>query len=200
VEQKVDWLAFHKMNLGVVVTEDFYEMVPDVAKNSTAELVREQMQELREYMEARFVKFVPTLGSGATSNTATVVFNPTLAEGKWVRNASFTFDRASNAAVPTAGSAINNTELNGEFARLGPDHRPVGWDFKKSGASGNPQQWVVVEGDAPPGSGNTRSLRCTMKEISCKVKKIVGGCNSEQAVAPVLNITGGCSVVLKTQY
>jgi hypothetical protein len=77
----VDWLALHKMNLGVVVTEGFYDMVPGVAKKPTAaKLMREQMQELRQYMAARFVEFVPTLGSGATANTATVDFNPALAE------------------------------------------------------------------------------------------------------------------------
>ena len=78
-------LALHKMNLGVVVTEEFYDMVPGVANPTAATLMRAQMRELREYMEARFVEFIPTLGSGATGNTAVVTFSPALAEGIWVR-------------------------------------------------------------------------------------------------------------------
>jgi hypothetical protein len=81
----VDWLALHKMNLGVVVTEEFYDMVPGVAKPTARKKIGEQMRELREYMDSRFVEFIPTLGSGATGNTAVVTFNPALAEGKWVR-------------------------------------------------------------------------------------------------------------------
>ena len=179
------------MNLGVVVTEEFYDMVPGLAKPAAAKLIREQMRELREYMEARFVEFIPTLGSGATGNTDAVNFNPAIAEGKWVRNASFTFDAASDEAVPTAGSLINNTKLNGEFARLGPDQRPIDWDFQPGYATGDPKQWAVVEGDAPSGSRNGRSMRCVMKQISCTVKKVDGGCDSEQAFSPVLNIAGG---------
>ena len=86
---------------------------------------------------------------------------------------------------------MNNTELNGDFARLGSDQRPSGWDFLPGSPTTNPKQWAVVESDAPPGSRTGRSLRCEMKEVSCTVKQVAGGCASERAASPVLNITGG---------
>ena len=186
----VDWMVKNKMSLGVVVTEEFYDLVPGVNTDAKAvKTLSNQMRELRKYMEARFVEFVPTLGSGATANTAVVDYNPATAEGIWVRNRSFTFDVESNTA--TAGSIINNTQLNGDFARLGPDQRPSDWVFQPASGTRSPKQWAVVEADAPPQSRSGRSMRCEMKEISCTVKTVTGGCSSAKATSPAVNITGG---------
>lgn len=95
----VDWMAAHKMNFGVVVSQ-FYDVVPGLIANvSEAAEIQAQLQELQLYMQERHIEFVPTLGSG--SGGGPEYFNPATAEGKWVRNVSFTFG-ASDEAAPAA--------------------------------------------------------------------------------------------------
>ena len=73
------------------------------------------MRELQLYMEERHVQFVPSLGSPDGNS----LFDPRLVEGKWVRNASFTFDQATGVAAPTVSPVVLASELNGDFAARG---------------------------------------------------------------------------------
>jgi hypothetical protein len=169
-----DWMSQHKMNFGVVVAH-FYDIVPSLVPNATAiRLLQAQMVELREFMEERYVQFVPTLASG--SGGGPEYFNPSTAEGKWVQNGSFSFGSGNNGKdkdtlQPRGGTAINATAFNGDFALLSqepsPPNRkvPTGWSYARGTAkgSGNAEQWEVVEGDAPWSSKSKRSLKCTMK-------------------------------------
>ena len=148
------------------------------------------------HTQARHVLFVPTLASG--SGGGPEYFNPATAEGKWVRNMSFTFD-SNDSAVASTKSQINSTLLNGDFSRLGPPGQPpTGWSFsisKNSDGKPGKQQWRVVENDAPPGSKSGRSIQCTMREESCKTAPPYP-CESANAVSPLVPVTGGSVVKL----
>jgi hypothetical protein len=94
--------------------------------------------------------------------------------------------------VDCSGSTVNNSQLNGDFQQLDAQtQRPLGWSFGPSTGPGAPKQWSIVADDAPPSSTSGRSFRCEMKQISCTVMPANGGCESEAARSPSVNITGG---------
>ena len=112
----VDWMAAHKMNYGVAVvlwegTDSFYNVVPGFNDDTVkAGWIVSLLQELQAYMEERHVQFVPNVHSPDGNS----LFDARMVEGTWVRNASFTFDRAAEVAAPTAASTLAE-QLNGDF-------------------------------------------------------------------------------------
>jgi hypothetical protein len=122
--QLVDWMVEHKMNYGIpdvpwLGTDSYYNVVPGINPNATqAAWIEARLRELQAYMEERHVQFVPNVHSPDGNS----LFDARMVEGTWVRNASFTFDRAAEVAAPTAASTLAE-QLNGDFAELGADGR-----------------------------------------------------------------------------
>ena len=205
--QLVDWMVQHKMNLGVVVmpwvgaglddpncsakkcsshgiaghSAMFYNAVPGFnANTSDAAWILSQLRELQEYMEARHVQFVPNLGSGTGGGPE--YFNPSFAEGKWVRNASFVFDETGLAVV---ADPVNTTQqLNGDFAELRSDQKlPARWVFQPASAEG---QWSLSTSAPSPLSGSGRSMQCDISAAATG--------KSQTAMSPLIGVNGGSVV------
>ena len=206
--QLVDWMVLHKMNVGIpdvpwLGTDSYYNVVPGINPNATqAAWIEARLRELRLYMEERHVQFVPCLHSPDGNS----LFDPRMVEGKWVRNASFAFDKVTGVATALARNPTLISQLNGDFARLGSDGRPLGWAFTNS--SPTSKQWSVDATAAPRASKTGRSLRCEMVSLPCSLKNAVrwannravprvqyeGTCRGEVATSPLLSVTGGSVV------
>jgi hypothetical protein len=150
----VDWMVENKMNFGVpdvpwLGTDSYFNVVPGINPNATqAAWIKARLQELHQYMQERHVQFVPDIHSPDGNS----LFDPRMVEGKWVRNQSFTFDETTGEATPTpTGSPTLTQQLNGDFARLGADGRPLGWSFTNSSALSHrgARQWAVDSHSAP---------------------------------------------------
>eukprot|EP01052_Picozoa_sp_SAG31_P009249 SAG31_NODE_482_length_15056_cov_5.057364_13_plen_463_part_00 len=203
----VDWMVEHKMNIGIadvpwLGTDAIYNVVPGVNTNATeASWIEARLRELHLYMRARHVQFVPCVHSPDGNS----LFDPRMVEGTWVRNASFTLDKITGVAAPTAPSRIAS-QLNGDFARLGSDGRPAGWTFTNS--TPVTKQWTVDSTSAPWNSTSGRSLKCEMVAVDCSLTDTIrwannrkvprvqyrGPCLGEVATSPLLSVTGGSVV------
>jgi hypothetical protein len=127
-------------------------------------------------MEARHIQFVPNLGSGTGGGPE--YFDPAFAEGKWVRNASFVFDK--DVAVNVDPVNVSH-QLNGDFAELGPDPKlPARWVFQPEAVG----QWSVSTSAPPPLSSSGRSLRLDMSATG----------KSQTAISPPIDVSGGSVV------
>jgi len=205
----VDWMVQHKMNFGAVVMpwvgagqDDpscsakncsthgiaghfnmFYNAVPGFNANaSDAAWIMAQLRELQEYMEERHIQFVPNMGSGTGGGPE--FFDPAFAEGKWVRNASFAFDKETEVAVVVDPTNITR-QLNGDFAELAPGSTlPARWDFEPASAAAAAGEWSVSTSAPPPLSGSGRSLRCDMAAVG----------KSQTAMSPLIAVSGGSVV------
>lgn len=206
--QLVDWMVEHKMNIGIpdvpwLGTDAYYNVVPGVNPNVTqARWIESRLRELQLYMQERHVQFVPIIHSPDGNS----LFDPRMVEGKWVKNASFTFDKTTGLARPTITRPSLASQLNGDFARLGPDGRPLGWTFTSS--SSVLKQWTIDSTAAPWSSRSGRSLRCEMVSVPCSLKNAIrwannravpriqyqGPCLGEVATSPLLSVTGGSIV------